>query len=139
MGVPDGAVEQIFGSHLTSALLIQRGERCTVYRFPPAPTAASPPHFRCTCPDSHAARGAAITFQFDHCSLNVSTCPHAPIERFRRAARPHDTSALLLSSPRGHPTGAVRPDLSTILWPLGQRRFKRSKQRDIQFRVGVHG
>ena len=30
-----GADEQIFGAHLTSALLIQRRERCIVYRFPP--------------------------------------------------------------------------------------------------------
>jgi hypothetical protein len=46
MGSPGGAVEQIFGPHLTAALLIQRHERCIVYRFPPAPTRRTPPHFR---------------------------------------------------------------------------------------------
>jgi hypothetical protein len=39
-----GAVEQNRGPHLTSALLSQRIERCTVYRFRPGPPAESPPH-----------------------------------------------------------------------------------------------
>ena len=44
MGVPGGAVEQIFGSHPTSALLIQPSEllRCT--DFDPGPLARPPPH-----------------------------------------------------------------------------------------------
>src|ERR1700680_4629692 len=48
MGVPGGVVEQIFGSPLTSALLIHSRERCIAYRFPPAPTAEPRRIFRCT-------------------------------------------------------------------------------------------
>ena len=48
MGVPGGVVEQIFGAHLTSALLIHSRERCIAYRFPPAPTAERRRIFRCT-------------------------------------------------------------------------------------------
>ena len=47
-GVPGGAVEQIFGSHLTVALHIQGRERCIVYRFPPCADRRTPPHFRGT-------------------------------------------------------------------------------------------
>ena len=47
-GVPGGVVEQIFGSHLTFALLIQRRQRCIVYRFPPCADRRTPPHFRGT-------------------------------------------------------------------------------------------
>ena len=48
MGVPGGVVEENFGSHLTSALLIHSRERCIAYRFPPAPTAERRRIFRCT-------------------------------------------------------------------------------------------
>jgi hypothetical protein len=40
-----GAVEQIFGSYLTSALLLPRRERRTVYRSRPGPLARPPSHF----------------------------------------------------------------------------------------------
>ena len=42
--------------------------------------------------DSHAARGAAIASLFDRCFLTVRTCPPTPIEKFRHAARTHDTT-----------------------------------------------
>ena len=89
MGVPGGAVEQIFGSHPTSALLIQHRERCTAYRFPPAPTAERRRISVARPTDSHAARGAAIASLFDRCSLTVRTCPPTPMEKFCHAARTH--------------------------------------------------
>jgi len=42
------AVEQNRGPHLTSVLLIQHSECCTVYRFPPAAARWAASHFRCT-------------------------------------------------------------------------------------------
>lgn len=92
VGVSGGVVEENFGSHPTSALLIHSRERCIAYRFPPAPTAERR-HISVARPtDSHAARGAAIASLFDRCSLTVSTCPPTPI---CHAARTHNTSALL--------------------------------------------
>src|SRR5438046_7884074 len=99
MGVPGGAVEQIFGAHPTSALLIQRRERCTAYRFPPAPTAERRRISLVRPTDSHAARGAAIASLFDRCSLTVSTCPPTPMEKFCHAARTH--SLHRVATPRG--------------------------------------
>src|SRR6266852_9286881 len=82
MGFPGGAVDENFGSHPTSALLIQRRECCIVYRFQPCadpPNAAAFSVVRCT--DSSAARAAAIASRFARRSLTVSTCPSTPIEK----------------------------------------------------------
>jgi hypothetical protein len=106
MGFPGGVVEQIFASHPTSALLIHSRERCTAYRFPPAPTAERR-RSSVVRPDSHAARGAAIASLFDRCSLTVSTCPPTPMEKFCLAARTHNTS-VPLSSARAAPTSCIQ-------------------------------
>jgi hypothetical protein len=72
MGVSGGAVEQVFGSHPTSALLIQRLYCCTVYRFPPAARSLGRHQISVVrCIDSPAARGAAIASLFDRCSLTL--------------------------------------------------------------------
>ena len=107
MGVPGGAVEQIFGPHLTVALLIQRLVRCIVHpipacadrrriplygvpRFPPAPTA-----------------GTSAQFSPSAAHLTVSTCLRAAIGKVPPRCRTHHTSALLSSPPLGHPTGEI--------------------------------
>jgi hypothetical protein len=99
MGVPGGAVEQIFGSHLTSALLIHSRERCIAYRFPPVPTAETLRVSVARPTNSHAARGAAIASLFDRRSLTVSTCPPTPMEKFCHAARTHSLHPV--ATPRG--------------------------------------
>jgi len=90
VGVSGGVVEQIFGSHPTSALLIHSRERCTAYRFPPAPTAERRRISVVRPTDSRGARGAAIVSLFARCSLTVRTCPPTPMEKFCHAARTHN-------------------------------------------------
>src|SRR5437879_2279255 len=82
------AVEQIFGSHLTVALLIQRRERCTGYRFHPRRPLGRDRISVVPGTDSHAARWAAVASLFDRCSLTIRICLPTTIEKFRRAAAP---------------------------------------------------
>src|ERR1700680_3575361 len=52
---PERGVEENRGPHLTSVVLIQRSERCTAYRFPPAPRAGTPPQFTPSAASSPSA------------------------------------------------------------------------------------
>src|SRR5947208_3564293 len=95
-----GAVEQIFGSHLTLALLIPR--RRALYHVPisrPAPTDRTPSHFRCTVyrfPTPLA--GLPSHLLFGRCSLTVSsTFTYLP-RRQRRIVR-QEHSTYVLSAP----------------------------------------
>jgi hypothetical protein len=49
--------------------------------------------------DSRAARGAGIASLFDRCFLTFSTCPPTPNEKFRHAARTHDTTQTVVREP----------------------------------------
>ena len=89
LGVPGGAVEQIFGSHLTVALLIQRRQRCIVYPIPTRAdrcTASAFPWYVVTASHPNTDRGNATAGLSVRRFLTVRTCPPTPIEKFCHSA-----------------------------------------------------